>query len=135
MGPVRAGLTAYLAMAAAASAEVCDKVRPDWVPGARETALHEALLLLLSPWALATLAAIAAAFALRKPLIAHLALALSIGLVVVTAASVYLGDAMIYAAARAEGCVGPDYLRILLAVALLALAGAALLASYRKAPT
>ena len=106
MGPVRARLIAALALLvpAPALAEVCDKLRPGWMPGSPPVGwLGETLFTFTSPPGLL--------------LLALFALAMWRGwrwlLVIVTLAAValafllFLGNsAEMAAAARTEGCIG-----------------------------
>ena len=106
MGPVRARLITALALLSPtpALAEVCDKLRPDWVPGSEAVGwFGEIIFTFTSPPGLA--------------LLLLFALAMWRGwrwlLVIVTLAAValafllYVGNgAEMAAAARAEGCIG-----------------------------
>ena len=67
MGPVRRGLTAALVLTpGTAWAEVCDKLRPNWVPGTEATAWTEMIGLFSSIPSLALLIATALVVRLRS---------------------------------------------------------------------
>lgn len=130
MGPFRGGLIALFAMAMPAAAEVCNMVRPNWSPeSGPATAITEAMKLLMAPWPILTIAVIVLAHFVRKPILGHIALALAISLVAVLAVLPLLAPNEVAIAAQAEGCVGPNYLRYVVAVLIL---GAAALVMWRN---
>lgn len=107
MGPFRRRLTAATGMAAlpaAAFAEVCDKVRPDWAAGAGPQGwLAETVYILASPPSLVLLALLALALWLPHLWIAVPAALLTLGFAALLTISRQTDMA---ALAMAEGCVG-----------------------------
>ncbi len=134
MGPVRGGLIALLASATPGAAAVCRQLRPGWTPeDGPATALTEALVLLFAPWPILTIVVILLAFATRRVVFGHVALALAISLVVVLVIVPYVTGSETQALAREEGCVGPTYLRYVVGGLILVAAVAAMVRNLRAA--
>ena len=111
MGPLRRGLTAapFLLLPGAAVAEVCDKVRPLWAPGAPATAWDEFLGLIATPPSLVLLVLSALAVRFRHQWGALVVVVLWSAWVSLVALS---APDEIRAAAIAEGCIGSPVLFI-----------------------
>jgi hypothetical protein len=110
MGSVRAGLTLTLLLLApaAAMADVCAQLRPDWASGTRISALAEAILLFATLPSLALLLVTATALRFRSQ---WGGLAVVVLWAMWSSAPAFLnGDVL--RAARSEGCVGSPALFI-----------------------
>lgn len=104
MGPLRRRLIALaLLMPSTAWAEVCDKERPNWVPGTDATAFTEMIAMLGTPPSLILLVATAVAVRFRS---AWGALIVVLGWTAWTSAIVFLPHDPVRAAAVKEGCIG-----------------------------
>ena len=109
MGPLRRGLILAL-LPTPALAEVCDKERPFWTPGAPATAFDEMIALFSSPAALVLLA-LSVAVVLRRSQWGALALVvLWTMLSSVVAFNLIPDPTGIRELAIAEGCIGPPTL-------------------------
>jgi hypothetical protein len=86
----------------------------------------------MSPWPLVSIAAILAAALYSRPILAHIAFALSVSLVAVLVFVPMLLMDSVSSAAQAEGCVGPYYLRHVVAGLILLGAIAVFARSWRK---
>ncbi len=106
MGPVRRVIVRALLLAVApqvATAEVCDKERPNWIPGEEASAISEAIALFSTLPALALLMATALCIRFRSQWGSLLTVLLWTGLVSLVVLAP--GDP-IHQAAVSEGCVG-----------------------------
>lgn len=134
MGPIRGGLILSVLSASPVFADVCGMLRPEWSPAdGASSAINEALIFLMSPLALLTIAFVLAAYFLRQAILVHAALALAVSLTAVLVIGRFIIGNPVLEAARSEGCVGPDYLRI--AMVLLILAGAVYVMLQQLRPT
>lgn len=127
MGPFRRRLTAAVGMAAlpaAASAEVCDKVRPDWVRAAGPQGwLAESVYILSSPPAVVLILLLATALWFPR---LWLAVPVALLTVVFAALLAVSRQANLAALAMAEGCIATatPAVTALIVAALLGLARA-----------
>ncbi|MBV0910801.1 hypothetical protein [Anianabacter salinae] len=106
---------AALSVPSAASAEVCEAVRPSWVPGTAVSSVDEAILLLSAPASLGLVAATALALRFRSQ---WGALACVVGWTIWASVIVMGRDTGVQAQAIAEGCMGSPALFITLAAAI-----------------
>ena len=116
MGPIRTGLTALAALIpGTAWAEVCDKMRPNWVPGTEATMITEAIALSMTiPSLVLFLATLACyRFRLQWP-----SLAVVVGWTIWVSLIAFLQPDDQRALATAEGCIGSPALFIAIAAAL-----------------
>lgn len=120
MGSFRTGLILALFTATPVMAEVCEALRPNWSPAdGPVSALSEALDMLLEPWPLVTIGILALAAFTGRALLAHIGLALAVSMSAVLVFIPLAHSDPIYEIARSEGCIGPSYLRYILAGLIL----------------
>ncbi len=110
MGPFRRQLILFMASAAPAMAEVCDKARPGWTPGDGPLGLWgELAAFVATPAMLAIVAALVAGWYFRQQVLLS---AVMLGCLVFGIPQRWPVNPDLIAAARAEGCMGPPTLVI-----------------------
>lgn len=130
MGPVRGRLTALCAaLPLPAFAEVCDKVRPDWLPEDGPVgALAEAFYVLTSPLGVVLLAFVVLAMVRPRR---WLAVVVALPLLALAGLLFLARGAEVAAMAMAEGCIGGIGPTVAL---LVLLAAAVLVRGFRARP-